>query len=83
MNMKTHQTFCPKGCKNRTLMLLPVAFPFLLARRAPRHKNNDCLFHTRCTAWDMNMDMAIVIVNEHHDETWASAWDMNMDMSTT
>ena len=32
----------------------------------------------------MNMDMAIVIVNEHHDETWASAWDMslNMDMST-
>ena len=26
----------------------------------------------------MNMDMAIVIVNE----TWASAWDMNMDMST-
>ena len=40
--------------------------------------NNDCLFHTRCTAWDMNMDMAIVIVNE----TWASAWDMNMDMST-
>ena len=30
----------------------------------------------------MNMDMAIVIVNEHHDETWASAWDMNMDTST-